>query len=73
MGTPGAPGKIASNPVTVMDEEKITPYRMNQIVQTAAKVTEMIVNGKYLYKPNFEECELVLDFVRHAIEKSKEE
>ena len=36
-----------------MDEqEKITPYRMNLMVQTAAKITEMIVNGKYLYKPS---------------------
>lgn len=56
-----------------MDEEKITPYRMNQIMQTAAKVSEMIVNGRYLYKPTFEECELVLDLVGHAIEKSEED
>lgn len=60
-----------------MDDEirkdGITPYRMNLIMQTAAKATDVIINGRYLYKPTFEECELVLDTVRHLIEKSKEE
>lgn len=54
-----------------MDEqEKITPYRMNLMVQTAAKITEMIVNGKYLYKPSFKEIEIVLGMVEKALHES---
>lgn len=56
-----------------MDEQKkITPYRMNLMVQTAAKITEMIVNGKYLYKPSFEEIEIVLGLVEKALHESQE-
>jgi len=56
-----------------MDKEKITPYKMNQIMQVAAKITGMLVSDRYLYKPTFEECELALDMVRHAIEQIKED
>ena len=56
-----------------MDEqEKITPYRMNLMVKKKEKITEMIVNGKYLYKPSFKEIEIVLGLVEKALHESQE-
>lgn len=49
----------------------ITPYRMNQIVKTAADITERIVNGRNLYNPTYRECEIVVELVAEAIKKSK--
>ncbi len=53
--------------------EGITPYRMSQIMNTAAYVTEMIVSGKTLYRPTYHECEIVVELVMEAIRKSKNE
>ena len=53
--------------------EGIAPYRMGQIMDTAAHVTEMIVSGKTLYRPTYHECEIVVELVMEAIKKSKNE
>lgn len=37
-----------------------------------SKITEMIVNGKYLYKPSFKEIEIVLGLVEKALHESQE-
>lgn len=59
-----------------MDEKKvagITPYRMNQIIKTAAEITERMVNGRNLYNPTYHEREIVIELVAEAIKKSKNE
>lgn len=62
----------ASGDVMEKDRE-ITPYRMGQIMKTAAHVTEMIVSGKTLYHPTYDECEMVVALVAEALKKGKEE
>lgn len=60
----------------LMDEDKtegISTYRMNQLMKTAASITELLVAGKHLYNPSYRECELVIEFVSEAIKKSKNE
>lgn len=51
----------------------ITPYRMNQLVKTAASITELLVSGKHLYNPTYHECEIVIELVAEALKKSKNE
>lgn len=60
----------------VMDAKKtegIPPYRMGQLMKTAAAVTEQIVAGKNLYNPTYHECEIVVELVAELIKKSKNE
>ncbi len=59
-----------------MDEKKmqgIPPHRMNQIMKTAADITERLVCGRNLYDPTYHECEIVIELVSEAIKKSKNE
>ena len=49
----------------------IPPYRMNLIMKTAADVTNVICQGKHLYNPTYEECEIILAVVGKAVEESK--
>lgn len=51
----------------------ISPYRMNQIMKTATSITTMLVSGKYLCQPSYRECEIVIELVAEALEKSKNE
>lgn len=51
----------------------IPPYRMAQIMKTAADIADRLVNGKFLYRPTYRECEIILDLVGKAVEESKEE
>lgn len=51
----------------------IAPYRMNQIVKTAADITDRLVNGRNLYSPTYHECKIVIELVAEAIKKSKNE
>jgi len=53
--------------------EEITPYRMGQLMKTAAHVTEMIVSGKTLYHPTYHECEIVVALVAEALKRGKDE
>ena len=53
--------------------DEITPYRMTGIVKTASEIADRMVNGKYLFSPSWEECRIILDLVREAIEKCREE
>lgn len=54
-------------------KEGIPPYRMNQIMKTAASITALLVNGKHLYQPSYHECEIVIELVAEALKKSKNE
>ncbi len=58
-----------------MEEDKkegISPYRMNQIMKTAASITALLVSGKHLYQPTYRECEIVIELVQDALKKSKD-
>lgn len=60
----------------LMDEKKtegIPPYRMNQIMKTAADITDRLVSGRNLFNPTYHECEIVIELVAEAIKKSKNE
>lgn len=62
--------------VILMEEREvkgISPYRMNQIVKTAADITERLVNGRNLYNPTYHECEIVIELVAEAVKKAKNE
>lgn len=50
--------------------EQITPFRMNQLMDTASKVTKMMVNG--VWHLSFDEMEIVLTLVRCGVEESRE-
>lgn len=59
-----------------MDEKKtggIPPYRMNQLMKTAADITDRLVGGRNLFNPTYHECEIVIELVAEAIRKSKNE
>lgn len=60
--------------MTGMEEDKrevIPPYRMNQIMKTAASITALLVSGKHLYQPTYRECEIAIELVQDALKKSK--
>lgn len=48
--------------------EEITPFRMNQLMNTAAKVVNLMVNG--VWHLTYEEMEIVLNIVRNMIEET---
>lgn len=56
----------------IKNNKGIPPYRMNLLMQTAAKVTDILIKGDKLYSPTYEEIEIVLDTVRELTAKSKE-
>ncbi len=54
----------------ITEDYKATPYRFNQLVKIAAKVTDtMVANVWHL---DYDEMAVVLDMVRYGLEKSKE-
>lgn len=55
-----------------MDErnEKISPFRMNQLMEVSSKVTKLMVNG--VWHLTFEEMEVVLSLIRCGMEESRE-
>lgn len=53
--------------------DEIPPYRMNLIMKTASEATNLIVNGRHLFNPTYRECEIVVDLIMEAIQKSKNE
>ena len=60
----------------IIDEKKIegiSPYRVHQIMKAAAAATDQIVSSKHLYNPSYRECEIAVELIMEAIQKSKEE
>ncbi|WP_283685177.1 hypothetical protein [Parablautia sp. Marseille-Q6255] len=57
-----------------MDEkflQEMSPYRLNQLMKIASKVTDLMVSN--VWHLTFNEMTVVLDVVRHGIECSKED
>lgn len=56
-------------------DEKITPFRMNQLMEVASRVTKLMVTG--IWHLSYEEMEIVLKLVHcgmdESMEKNKEE
>lgn len=53
-----------------MERQEITPYRMQILMDVAAKVTKMMVNG--VWHLTFDEMDFVLNQVKHGMEESTE-
>lgn len=53
-----------------MQEARLDPYRLSALMKAASKITDSMVNS--VWHLSFDEMELVLDLVRHGIEKSRE-
>lgn len=51
-------------------KEEITPFRMNQLMNTAAKIVNLMVNG--VWHLTYEEMEIVLNIVRNMVEETGE-
>lgn len=52
-----------------MDGEKITPFRMQVLMEIAARVVKIMVTGAWHL--TFEEMEIVLDMIQREIEESR--
>lgn len=53
--------------------KEIVPYRMGQITKAAGIIAEQLTNGKYLFSPTYQECEICLELVLDAVRKCQEE
>lgn len=53
-----------------MEGEKITPFRMQVLMDVAARVVKIMVTGAWHL--SFEEMDMVLALVRHGMEESRE-
>lgn len=52
-----------------MDGEKITPFRMQVLMEIAARVVKIMVTGAWHL--TFEEMEIVLGMIQREIEESR--
>ena len=52
-----------------MDGEKITPFRMQALMEIAARVVKIVVTGAWHL--TFEEMEIVLGMIQREIEESR--
>lgn len=52
-----------------MDGEKITPFRMQALMEIAARVVKIMVTGAWYL--TFEEMEIVLGMIQREIEESR--
>lgn len=59
----------------MMEETKreITPYRMQQLMNVAADVSNRIVNSRHAYNISFEEIKIVLAIIEEGIRSSESE
>ena len=69
MGTFGTKGDELTDTVK---KDAITPFRMAQIMKTAADITDRLVSGKYLYGANYQECEIGVELMMETIRRCKE-
>jgi len=53
-----------------MGQQEITPFRMNQLIKVASKVSEQMVNG--IFHLTYDEIYIVLDLIRMAAERSQD-
>ena len=55
------------------DKREITPYRMQQLVNIAADVSNRIVNNRYAYGITYEEINIVLGIIEEGVRASESE
>lgn len=53
-----------------MERQEITPFRMQVLMDVAARVVKIMVTGAWHL--SFEEMDMVLALVRHGMEESRE-
>lgn len=53
-----------------MDRQEITPFRMQVLMEAAARIVKIMVTGAWHL--SFEEMDMVLALVRHGMEESLE-
>lgn len=53
-----------------MNGEKITPFRMQILMEIAARIVKIMVTGAWHL--SFEEMDMVLALVRHGMDESRE-
>lgn len=53
-----------------MEVKGIAPYRMNQLIKVASRVSDQMVNG--VFHLTYEEMDVVLELIRVAAERSRE-
>lgn len=74
MGTFETKGAKLTDTIKNNQEEKnIPPFRMNLLMKAASDVTNTLINNKHLYNPTYEECEIIMEIVGRAIDRSKNE
>ncbi len=66
MGSFGTPRGKPEDPL--MENGKITPFRMQVLMDVAARVVKIMVTGAWHL--TFEEMDIVLDHIRYGIEQS---
>lgn len=54
-------------------KREITPYRMQQLMNVAADVSNRIVNNRHAYSITFDEIKIVLGIVEEGIRASETE
>lgn len=52
-----------------MERQEITPFRMQILMDLAARITKLMVTGAWHI--SFDEMDVVLSMVRHGIEESR--
>lgn len=53
-----------------MERQEITPFRMQVLMEVAARIVKIMVTGAWHL--SFEEMDMVLALVRHGMEESME-
>lgn len=54
-------------------KREITPYRMQQLINVAADVSNRIVNNRHAYSITFDEMKIVLGIIEEGIRASETE
>lgn len=54
-------------------KREITPYRMQQLMNVAADVSNRIVNNRHAYSITFDEMKIVLGIIEEGIRASETE
>ena len=55
------------------DKREITPYRMQQLMNVAADISNRIVNNHHAYSITFDEIKIVLKVIEEGIYASESE
>lgn len=53
-----------------MNEPKVTPYRLNQLMKVASKVTDQMISS--IWNLTYDEMDIILELIRCGIIRSRE-